>query len=160
MSTQDNPKLDEAAMRLAIKISEEALATGDSPYGAVLVDSNGKTLLSAANQQNTGNDCTAHAEIQALRKAQKELGLDGLRGTTIYASGEPCAMCAAALFWAGVEHVVYAVPKKDMDELFGGPTLSGDSASLLESATPPVRVSGPFLRDEALAVLRRAAAQG
>lgn len=145
-------------MRLAIEASHEALRHGDEPYGASLVASDGRVLLVARNRQHSTSDCTAHAEMVLVRRAQSELGADALREATVYASGEPCAMCAGALYWAGVAHVVYAVPQPEMAELLGGRLLPQRAAQLLGAATPPVRVTGEVLRDEALAVLREAAA--
>lgn len=142
-----------AAMQLAINASRQALSRGDEPYGATLVAPDGQVLLVAENRQNTQNDCTAHAEMELVRRAQTELGPQALRGATVYASGEPCAMCAGAMYWAGVAHVVYAAAQPDMATLVGGALLPARCADLLQSATPPLPVTGGLLADEALAVL-------
>lgn len=144
------------AMQRAIAASRQALARGDEPYGATLAAPDGRVLLVAENHQNTRNDCTAHAEMELVRRAQTELGPQALRGTTVYASGEPCAMCAGAMYWAGVARVVYAAAQPDMAALVGGALLPARCADLLQSAQPPVPVSGGLLADEALAVLAQA----
>lgn len=144
-------------MRLAIEASREALRCGDEPYGASLVAPDGRVLLVAGNEQHSTHDCTAHAEMVLVRRAQAELGAGALQGATAYASGEPCAMCAGALYWAGVAHVVYAVAQPEMAELLGGRLLPTRAEALLGAAQPPVRVTGALLRDQALAVLRVAA---
>lgn len=146
-------------MRQAIEASREALRHGDEPYGAALVAPDGRVLLVARNEQNTTRDCTAHAEMMLVRRAQAELGAEALHGATAYASGEPCAMCAGALYWAGVAQVVYAVPQPDMAALLGGRLLPTRVEQLLGTAEPALPVTGGVLREEALAVLREAAAQ-
>ena len=152
---------DEAAMRRAIAASRAALARGDQPYGAVLVSAQGELLHEAGNREITGADCTAHAETVLVREAQARLGLDALRDSTVYASGEPCAMCAGAMFWAGVRRIVWAAPQPLMARLMGGELLPSRCAQVVAGSTPPVRVEGPLLEDEAAAVLREAVeAQG
>lgn len=147
---------DEGAMRRAIAASRAALAAGNGPYGAVLVGANGALLHEAGNAANTDNDCTAHAETVLVRQAQARLGLDALHGSTVYASGEPCAMCAGAMFWAGVRRIVWAASNPLMPQLLGGDLLPLRCADALAGATPPVRVEGPFLEEEAAAVLHMA----
>lgn len=152
---------DETGMRRAIAASREALARGDRPYGAVLASAQGKLLHEAGNREISSHDCTAHAETVLVREAQSKLGLDALRDSTVYASGEPCAMCAGAMFWAGVRRVVWAASQPLMAQLMGGELLPARCAHVLAGTTPPVRVEGPLLEDEAAAVLRSAAeAQG
>lgn len=140
-------------MRLAIDASRQALERGDEPYGAALVGPDGQVRLVAGNTQNTTYDCTAHAEMVLLRRAQAEQGPAALQGATVYASGEPCAMCAGALYWAGVEHVVYAAPQPQMAAALGGRLLPTRCADLLGAARPPLRVTGAVLADEAMAVI-------
>ena len=153
-----NTAPDATTMRQAIAASRDAVAAGDRPYGAALAASDGTVLLVERNRQNTGHDATAHAEMVLVRRAETELGAAALRGATVYASGEPCAMCAGAMFWAGVARVVYAAPQPALAQLLGGPLLPVRCAELLAQAQPAVAVQGEFLADEALAVLREAAA--
>ena len=144
---------DETGMRRAIAASREALARGDRPYGAVLVSARGELLHEAGNREISSHDCTAHAETVLVREAQAKLGLDALRDSTVYASGEPCAMCSGAMFWAGVGRVVYAATQQDIAEALGGPLLPAGCAQLLSAAQPPVAVQGGLLRSEAAAAL-------
>ncbi|MET0287733.1 MAG: nucleoside deaminase [Polyangiales bacterium] len=141
-------------MRLAIAASREAAEQGNTPFGAVLTQGE-QMLLSAGNEQVTTGDCTAHAELALVRKAQQQLGPPALRGATVYASGEPCAMCAGAMFWAGIQRIVYAATKDDIALALGDPNLPIDCASTLAGASPAVSVEGPLLREEASAILRR-----
>ena len=149
---------DHHAMRLAIAAAGDALAAGDMPYGATLVAPDGQVLLTERNRQHSRGDCSAHAEMVLVRRATEQLGADALRGATVYASGEPCAMCAGAMYWAGVGHVVYAAAQPEMAALLGGPLLPARCAELLAAAEPPLPVTGGVLAEEALALLRSAAA--
>ena len=143
-------------MRLAIAASRSALDAGNNPYGAVLVSPSGQVLHSAANQQNTERDITAHAEVVLVREAAARIGAAALAGATVYASGEPCVMCSGALYWAGVRRIVYAASNDVMNELFGGDHLPMRCAEVLAGASRAVQVDGPLLADAAVAVLREA----
>lgn len=147
---------DHAAMRLAIGASRAALAAGDNPFGATLASAEGAVLFTARNNQNTTRDCTGHAELVLVREASAALGPQVLRGATVFASGEPCAMCAGAMFWAGIARVVYAAGQEDIAQALGGPQLTTPCADLLAQARPPVAVQGGLLRAEAVAALRGA----
>ena len=146
-------------LRAAIAASREAAARGDMPFGAVLVK-DGRALLGALNNQNSARDCTGHAETVLVREAQRSLGDAALRGSTVYASGEPCAMCAGAMFWAGIRRVVYAASAPRMDAVLGGMTLGMRCVDVLANASPAVRVDGPLLEDEAVAVLEATRSNG
>lgn len=141
-------------MRLAIAAAREAAELGNTPFGAVLARAD-KKLAVAGNEQITGVDCTAHAEIALVRKAMQQLGLSALVGTTVYTSGEPCAMCAGALFWAGVSRVVYGATSNDIALALGGPNLPIRAAQVLAECSPDISVEGPLLREEAVAILHR-----
>ncbi|TWC65060.1 nucleoside deaminase [Herbaspirillum sp. SJZ099] len=144
---------DIAAMRLAIDASEQALKRGDMPFGATLVSPAGEVLMVEMNNQNTAQDCTGHAEMVLVRRAQKELGLAAMRGATVYASGEPCAMCAGAMFWGGVGRVVFAASTVQIGEALGGAVLPLRTADAVEGASPVVEVIGSLLANEAVSVL-------
>lgn len=151
---------DLTPMQLAIDASRAALQAGDGPYGATLVSAGGEVLQVAGNTQQSSGDFTSHAEMVLLREASSRLGLAVLRGSTVYASGEPCAMCSGALFWAGVSRVVYAASNDVMGALLGaGDVLPIRCAEVLANASPAVRVDGPVLAEAAATVLREAAAQ-
>ena len=144
---------DAGFMRMAIEASRDAVIAGDMPFGAVLVHS-GAVWHVSRNNQRTQRELTGHAEVALLREASARLGLSSLRGTTVYASGEPCPMCSGAIFWAGVARVVYAATAADIIDALGGPALPARTADCLAQARPAVAVDGPLLRDEAIAVLR------
>jgi tRNA(adenine34) deaminase len=146
---------DEAFMRLAIEASARALEAGDGPFGASLVK-DGVLVHVARNNQNTSVDLMGHAEVVLVREVVQLRGRSALLGATVYASGEPCAMCCGAMFWAGVSRVVYAATQADISEALGGMTLPIASSRVFEGAEPPVMIDGPLLRMDAVAVVRRA----
>jgi tRNA(adenine34) deaminase len=155
MTTNTGNRLDDAAaMALAIAASRQALAAGNMPFGALLRSADGRVLHVAGNDQVTTGDLTGHAEIALLRQASMRLGREALHGTTVFASGEPCAMCAGALFWAGVRRIVFAASNQDIADYLGGNSLPSRTSAVLAGASPPVAVDGPLMRDEAIEILR------
>ena len=97
---------DEGFMRLAIAEAERALVHDDVPIGAVVVV-DGQVVASACNERELRKDPTAHAEILALRAASERLGTWRLTGASLYATLEPCPMCAGALVLARITRLVY-----------------------------------------------------
>jgi tRNA(adenine34) deaminase len=88
---------------LAVTGAEE----GNRPFGAVIVDQNGKSLAAAENSVVTDDDIAAHAEMNAIRIACRAGLQRQLAGATMYASGEPCPMCTGAILRFGMRRVVY-----------------------------------------------------
>jgi tRNA(adenine34) deaminase len=100
------PELDEQFMGQALDLARNAEAHGEVPVGAVLV-AGGQVIATGRNSPIESSDPTAHAEIQALRTAARELKNYRLPDTTLYVTLEPCAMCAGAIVHARVARVVY-----------------------------------------------------
>src|SRR6476660_5239012 len=94
---------DERFMRLAIDEARQ----GDYPFGAVIVR-DGEVIARGANMGRRLDDPTAHGEMQAIRNGLAQHGSAALRGTTLYTSGEPCAMCMGAIIWCHFGRMVYA----------------------------------------------------
>ena len=94
-------------LRRAMALAREACEEGNAPFGAVLVGEDGRVLAEGRNTVNTERDVTGHAETNVMRKAWRLQDADTLVASTLYASGESCAMCAGAIFWGGVGRVVY-----------------------------------------------------
>lgn len=157
MSTNTFTDDDSVHMQAAIEASRQAVALGNMPFGATVVK-DGRRLQVSRNEQITSGDCMAHAEVVAVRDAVRVHGREALRGATVYASGEPCAMCCGTMFWAGITRVVYAATLDDIIESLGDPTLAMSSTQLLATASPAVRVEGPLLGEPAAQVLRDFAA--
>jgi tRNA(adenine34) deaminase len=104
---------DLALVRRAIEVAGGAVATGDVPIGAVLVDADGVELAAACNAREATGDPTAHAEVMALRAGAARRRDDGrddgwrLSGCTLAVTVEPCTMCAGALVAARVDRLVF-----------------------------------------------------
>ena len=97
---------DEKWMQIAIQEAIKAEKEGEVPVGAVLVK-DGMLIAKAHNQPISKNDATAHAEIQLIRVAGKELQNYRLNGSTLFVTLEPCAMCFGAIVHARVKRIVY-----------------------------------------------------
>jgi tRNA(Arg) A34 adenosine deaminase TadA len=145
----------EPYIREAIDLARAALHRGDGPYGALLV-AEGGVLLRADNTTRTDTDRTRHAEMNLVVQAQRHLGEEQLRRCTLYASTEPCAMCAGAIFLAGIRCVVFGCSVPRQVRIRGGGLAIG-AREVLASADEPTEMIGPVLEDEAAAVLEEAA---
>lgn len=104
----------EQYLRQAIELAFDNIEKGGRPFGAVVVK-DGKRIATGVNEVMVTNDPTAHAEIMAVRAAAQALGTPDLSGCTVYASGQPCPMCMAAMRIAGVEEVVFAHSSEDAE---------------------------------------------
>ncbi len=98
---------DDLAMVAALDVARLALAAGEVPIGAVVLDPSGAVIASAHNEREALRDPTAHAEVVALRRAGAALGAWQLSGCTLVVTVEPCTMCAGALVLARVARVVF-----------------------------------------------------
>lgn len=143
-------------LHAAIELSRSARAKGNEPYGALLVDAAGAVLLGAENTQVTEVDCTGHAELNLMRRASRRFDAATLAGCTVYASGEPCPMCAGAIYWGGIRRVVYALSVESMIALAGpgADEIRLTCRDVLARGTQPVEVLGPALEDEARKVFK------
>ena len=99
-------------MRKAIALSLENINNGGGPFGAVVVK-DGKIVATGVNRVTANTDPTAHAEVNAIRKAAKKLGTFDLEGCDIYTSCEPCPMCLGAVYWAHLDKMYYGNTKTD-----------------------------------------------
>ncbi len=99
---------DQNHMRRCIDLAREAKEEGDFPFGSLIADSGGNPVAEGRNREVTESDVTWHAEMEAVRNATRKLRCRSLEGMTLYASGEPCLMCAVAIRRAGISRVVVA----------------------------------------------------
>ncbi len=97
-------------MKAALEEAGRALVEGEVPVGAVLVDGDGRVMARAHNRSIALSDPTAHAEILVLRQAAAGAGNYRLTGSTLYATVEPCVMCAGAMIWARVGRLFFGAP--------------------------------------------------
>ena len=146
---------DGTYLRRAIEWSRTARERGNRPFGAVVVSADGAVLAEAyCNTTETG-DCTGHAETNAVRDVSTRVGRDVLAKATIYSSGEPCVMCAGAIFWSGIQRVVFGIDAVSL-RVFRGEVATQRDAQLscrdVFNASPhPIECIGPALLEEASA---------
>ncbi|MEU8297384.1 nucleoside deaminase [Micromonospora sp. NPDC048909] len=129
---------DERFLRRAVEIAGQAGASGERPFGSLLVGPDGTVLVEDHNTVVSDSEITAHPELKLARWAARELAPDVAAGTTMFTSCQPCPMCATAIDRSGLGRVVYA--------------LSSEQFEQVKPATPaprPVRYEGPALFDEA-----------
>ena len=146
---------DDYFMRLALREAEGGLAHDDVPIGAVLVRA-GEVVAAAHNERELRQDPTAHAEIIALREAARAGDSWRLLDATIYVTLEPCAMCAGAIYWAGIGRLVYGLSEHRLRAVTGNhpenPTLDLPCREVFRSGQRAIEVIGPLLEDEAEAL--------
>jgi tRNA(Arg) A34 adenosine deaminase TadA len=145
---------DEAHLRRAIEVSVAAREHGNHPFGAVLANQVGRVVAEAENTVMTDADVTAHAETNLVRRAGSIWSAAELAGHTLYASCEPCAMCSGAIFWAGIEKVVFALSVEGLLTFFDNrPHAPINRIGSRRLLTPEdgVEVIGPALEEEAAA---------
>jgi tRNA(adenine34) deaminase len=138
---------DEGFMRIALE--EAALA--EFPFGAAIVVDG---ALQAKGHNLGRGDPTAHGEMTAIRTFIAEKGPAGLKGATLYTSGEPCSMCMSAIVWCGIGRVVYAASIAELSTVIGQIQIpSAEVAERTPFAT--VEITGGVLADEAMALFRK-----
>ena len=144
---------DGTYLRRAITLSAEGSAKGNRPFGAVVVTADGTVLAEAHNDNAATGDCSAHAEVNALRRIDVRQARDMLAGATMYASGEPCVMCAGAIFWSGIRRVVFGIDAVSLRHFRATQAGAGDlemsCREVFASSPQPFEVIGPALLDEA-----------
>jgi len=127
---------------------------GNRPFGAVIAEAGGEVLAEAEADSSTTGDCTGHAETNALRLlAGRGIPRERMAGSTMYASGEPCVMCAGAIFWSNIRRVVYGVDHATLRSFRGTRDdqmeLSLTCRDIFRASPHPIEVIGPHLEDEA-----------
>ena len=149
---------DEHYLRIAFKEAERARERGNHAFGALLVDGDGVPVLAAQNSVVTDRDVTAHAEMNLIRAASGKFEPDQLKTFTLYASGEPCPMCAGAIVWANIRRVVFGLGLEAIYRLFDAdpesPALPMHATSVFTKAPWPMDIIGPVLEEEAKTVFQ------
>jgi tRNA(Arg) A34 adenosine deaminase TadA len=135
---------DERFMRIALEEARQA----DFPFGAVIVR-DAAELARGRNLGRTNHDPTAHGEMVAIRRCVAEHGGAALRGSTLYTSGEPCAMCMGAILWSHIGRLVFAASVTQLATKIDQIMIS--SAELAAKAPfAPISITGGVLADEAM----------
>lgn len=143
-------------LRHAQRLAQQAAAQGHHPFGALLVDTDGETVL--LEQGNV--DGVDHAESVLARQAARRFDRERLWGCTLVSTVEPCAMCAGTQYWANIGRVVYGMSEARLLQLTGNhaenPTLDLPCRELFARGQKAVEVIGPLpeLEDEIAALHR------
>ena len=148
-------KEDEKYMRRCIQLSEKALKFGDNPFGCVIAGKDG--IIVETRNKIKENDITNHAEILAMREAQKLLKTSILSEYTIYSNCEPCPMCAFMIRELKFKRVVFALLSPQMGGYSKWNILEDKELIKFKPffSNPPKVVTG-ILKEEAEAVFKKA----
>jgi tRNA(Arg) A34 adenosine deaminase TadA len=149
-------EFDEYFLRRSFEVARRAVTHGNHPFGAILVDQHRNVLIEAENGYMPNRDGTAHAERLLATQACTTLSPDVLKGATLYSSAEPCAMCAGAMYWAGIGRLVYGLSERRLRAVTGNhpenPTLDLPCREVFRSGQRATEVLGPLLENEAEAL--------
>jgi tRNA(Arg) A34 adenosine deaminase TadA len=145
---------DLAFLRQAIELARSAREDGRHPFGALIVNQRGETVVAARNNAvRPKGDPTQHAEMVACAEAARLLGEADLALCTLYTSTEPCAMCAGAIYWTGIGRVVFALAETGLLRYTGShdenPTLDLPCREVFARGQKLITVVGPLLEKEA-----------
>lgn len=156
ISDPDISRLDEDFLRRSFDVARRSMTHSNHPFGVILVDGSHNVLIQTENGYMPARDGTAHAERLLATQACTTLGSDVLRKATLYSSAEPCAMCAGAIYWAGIGRVVYGLSERRLRTVTGNhpenPTLDLPCREVFKNGQRATEVVGPLLEDEAEAL--------
>lgn len=144
---------DEVFLRQTIDIARRAREHGNQPFGAMLVDEAGQIIATAENTIVTEHDATRHAETNVIRAAMQNVPAERLGTATLYASTEPCLMCCGAIHWAGIRRIVFGCAAETLARIIDSNDFLFPSRVIFSKTNAPtVRILGPLLESEAIAV--------
>ena len=135
-------------MRLAIQAAWQGLGKGEMPFGACIVRKE-QVLAVSHNSAKADIDTTAHAEVQAIREASRQLRMLELAGCVIYSTCEPCPMCFTACLWAKIGRIVYACRIEDAEKA-GIRQIPISSSRMKQLGQSDVQLVGDVLREDSL----------
>lgn len=146
-------KNDIELLRRSLAVAQRSLDNGNLPFGCLLADADGNILAEGENTVITTDDSIRHCEINLIHQLAGKYPVEFLNNCSLYASTEPCPMCAAAVFWSGIGRVVYAIGKESFHAIAetNNPAniLSLSANDLLKYGERKVMVEGPLLEEEA-----------
>lgn len=146
-------EVDAAYLRRAIAMASESRAGGNRPFAAMVV-LGGEVLAESQSIRPRADDATGHSELRVLSAVSSLHRPPALGRATLYASAEPCAMCAGAAYWSGVGRVVYGLSERRLREFTrdhpANPTLDLPCRELFACGQRRIEVIGPYLENEAV----------
>lgn len=135
-------------LKEGLEVSKESRAKGNTPFGAVLVDAEGKVVLRQGNAEGDSHDATAHAELTLASRASRMFDKKYLWECTLYTTVEPCPMCTGGIYWANIGTIIYGVSEKKLLELTGSdeknPTFDMGAEKVIAAGQKDIRVIGPI----------------
>ena len=123
-----NEKIDKAKVEKASKIitglqrdMQSFTKKGSGPFVAAIYDDKGNLIVKVANSVVNEHNSNNHAEMNAIKEAEKKLGTYDLApyNLSLYVTAEPCMMCLGGIMWSGIKNVYYGVPSKEVEEITG-----------------------------------------
>ena len=135
-------------MRMALEEARQ----GDFPFGAVIVR-DGAVIARGRNLELINGDPTAHAEMIAIRRCLADHGSAALRGSTLYTSGESCAMCMGAIVWCGIGRVVFGASIAQLAAKIGQIMVT-DSEIAAKTPFHDIAITGGVLAKESLKLFK------
>jgi guanine deaminase len=135
-------------MQLALDKAKEGVDKGQSPFGACIVKE-GRVIACEHNTVWQSTDITAHAEVRAIREANKKLNTIDLSGCVIFSTCEPCPMCFTAIHWAKIDKIFYGA-RIDDAKRFGFNELIVSNEMMKENGKSKVEIEGGFMREKCI----------
>lgn len=132
------------------ELARMAQNNGNHPFGALMVIDN-IIVLTAENTVNTEQDITKHAELNLVSLATQQLKRSTIEKSILYTSTEPCAMCAGAIFWAGINTVVFGCSAENLGEQTTG-SFVVPCKDVFAYASRKTIVIGPILETEGIEI--------
>ncbi len=145
---------DATYLRRVIESARRSRVAGRHPFASLVV-LDGEVIAESQSMKSGNTDATNHSEMRVLREASATRPPPVLARATLYASTEPCAMCAGATYWAGIGRLVFGFSEASLRALTGSdpwnPTLALPCRELFSRGSRRIEVIGPYLEEEAAA---------
>ena len=125
----------------------QARSTGNTPFGAVLVDASGEIIMRQGNAEHDLHDATAHAEFVLASRASRTYDKQYLWGCTLYTTCEPCPMCTGGIYWANIGKIVFGITEERLLEMTGAddknPTFHMGAEKIIAAGQKEIALEGP-----------------
>ena len=138
------------AIRYLMEANREAVqarSTGNTPFGAVLVDASGEIIMRQGNAEHDLHDATAHAEFVLASRASRTYDKQYLWGCTLYTTCEPCPMCTGGIYWANIGKIVFGITGERLLEMTGAddknPTFHMGAEKIIAAGQKEIALEGP-----------------
>ncbi len=126
----------------------QARSTGNTPFGAVLVDASGEIIMRQGNAEHDLHDATAHAEFVLASRASRTYDKQYLWGCTLYTTCEPCPMCTGGIYWANIGKIVFGITEERLLEMTGAddknPTFHMGAEKIIAAGQKEIALEGPI----------------